>query len=67
MPTYEYGCRKQHITELFCSMSKRPKTIKCEECGELAHRQISAGAGIIFKGTGFYSTDYGKSEGNGRK
>lgn len=61
MPTYEYRCLKcgkkfeqlQRITE-------KPLK-KCVYCGGKAERQISAGAGLIFKGSGFYITDYKKS------
>jgi putative FmdB family regulatory protein len=40
-------------------ISDRPAT-KCPECGAPATRQISGGAGLVFKGSGFYITDYGK-------
>ncbi|HUU57618.1 MAG TPA: FmdB family zinc ribbon protein [bacterium] len=58
MPTYEYecpecGCR----VEKFEPMSAKPKA-KCPECGAKCKRLIGAGAGIIFKGSGFYTTDY---------
>ena len=63
MPTYEYICNKcQHEFEHFQSMKARPIR-KCPECGKLSlQRLIGAGAGIIFKGSGFYQTDY-RSEG----
>jgi putative FmdB family regulatory protein len=58
MPTYEYGCKKcGHEFEVFQSMSDAPVKV-CPECGGEAERRISAGAGFIFKGSGFYSTDY---------
>ena len=64
MPTYEYlckGCGKKF--EYFQSMTEDPLTT-CEECGGELHRLVGAGAGIIFKGSGFYITDYG--HGNGK-
>ncbi len=63
MPTYEYRCEKcGHEFEEFQSITSRPIR-KCPKCGKNAvHRLISAGAGFIFKGTGFYQTDY-RSEG----
>jgi len=63
MPTYEYICNKcQHEFEQFQSMKARPVR-KCPKCGKLSvQRLIGAGAGIIFKGSGFYQTDY-RSEG----
>ena len=61
MPTYEYGCKKcEHRFDAFQSMSEDPlKT--CPECGGRVKRLIGAGAGIIFKGSGFYVTDSRKS------
>ena len=59
MPTYDYECREcGHRWELFQRMSENPKR-KCPECGRLkAKRLIGPGAGIIFKGSGFYQTAY---------
>ena len=59
MPTYEYCCsRCNHRFELFQSMSEKPKRT-CPNCkGRTAKRLIGAGMGIIFKGSGFYETDY---------
>ncbi len=59
MPTYDYQCGAcNHKWELFHSMSAKPVR-KCPECGKLkAKRMIGPGAGIIFKGSGFYQTDY---------
>ena len=57
MPTYEYRCPKGHDFELFQRISDEPGA-KCPECGEDAERQLSAGAGLLFKGSGFYITDY---------
>jgi len=62
MPTYEYECKScGHRFELFQKMTDAP-TKKCPNCNkEKAKRLISAGAGIIFKGSGFYETDYKKA------
>ncbi|MCH2202147.1 MAG: zinc ribbon domain-containing protein [Fuerstiella sp.] len=59
MPTYEYRCKNcEHEWESFQSIKAKPSR-KCPECGKLkAERIISAGGGIIFKGSGFYQTDY---------
>ncbi len=59
MPTYDYRCKKcDHAWELFQSITAKPVR-KCPECGKLsAKRMIGPGAGIIFKGSGFYQTDY---------
>ncbi len=58
MPTYEYRCRAcQHDFEKFQRMSDEP-VADCPECGAAAERRLSAGAGLIFKGSGFYITDY---------
>lgn len=59
MPTYEYLCEAcGHEFELFQAMSASVKR-KCPECGKLKlKRLIGAGAGVIFKGSGFYQTDY---------
>jgi putative FmdB family regulatory protein len=59
MPTYEYVCLSGHTFERFEKMSDAPRT-KCPVCGKRAVRQISGGAGLVFKGSGFYITDYGK-------
>jgi putative FmdB family regulatory protein len=58
MPTYEYECRRcGHAFEAFQSMTDKPLRT-CPECGGRVRRLIGAGAGIIFKGSGFYATDY---------
>ena len=59
MPTYDYQCKNCHHTwELFQSIKAAPVK-KCPECGKnQAQRVIGPGAGIIFKGSGFYITDY---------
>jgi putative FmdB family regulatory protein len=59
MPTYEYLCDEcDHRFELFQSITSRPVR-KCPSCGKLrVRRLISAGAGFLFRGDGFYLTDY---------
>lgn len=59
MPTYEYRCKACDSTwDEFQSITSEP-TKKCPECGKRkAERVISAGGGIIFRGSGFYQTDY---------
>lgn len=59
MPTYEYRCPRGHEFERFQKISD-PVRVRCPECGRRASRIISGGAGLIFKGSGFYITDYGK-------
>jgi putative FmdB family regulatory protein len=61
MPTYEYECRKcGHRFEKFQSITAPPvKT--CPQCRGKVARLLSGGAGIIFKGSGFYQTDYKKT------
>ncbi len=61
MPTYEYKCRYcKHVFEAFQAITAEPLK-KCPRCkrNEL-QRLIGAGAGVIFKGSGFYVTDYGR-------
>jgi putative FmdB family regulatory protein len=61
MPTYEYECQECKIRfEEFQRMSD-PPVKKCPKCGGRVRRIISGGAGLIFKGSGFYATDYKKS------
>lgn len=59
MPTYSYQCQKcETVLNVFHSMSATPR-ISCEQCGSRRmKRLIGSGAGIIFKGSGFYQTDY---------
>jgi len=62
MPTYEYECKScSHNFEVFQSMSDAPLK-ECPVCGKEIRRLIFGGSGVIFKGSGFYVTDKGKSE-----
>ncbi len=63
MPTYEYECDAcSHAFEALQSMTE-PKLKKCPKCGkQKLHRLIGTGAGVIFKGSGFYETDYKKKD-----
>ena len=66
MPTYDYCCAAcGHRSERFESIGDdKPKA--CEKCGKKrARRMIGAGAGFIFKGSGFYVTDYKKGKSGG--
>jgi putative FmdB family regulatory protein len=65
MPTYEYECPSGHLFEKFQRMTDKPRA-KCPVCGKRGVRKISGGAGLVFKGSGFYITDYGK-DGKGPK
>jgi putative FmdB family regulatory protein len=66
MPTYEYQCPEGHKFEVIQRITDRPRT-KCPVCGRISVRQMSGGAGLIFKGSGFYITDYGKDGKGPRK
>ncbi len=64
MPTYEYSCPKcHHAFEVFQSMRDEPlkKCPKCHRTG--VKRLVGGGAGLIFKGSGFYITDYKTKKG----
>lgn len=62
MPTYEYYCTAcGHEFELFQKMTDAPRK-RCPRCGRKVVRKIGAGAGVIFKGSGFYGTDYRSPE-----
>lgn len=65
MPTYEYECRDcGHAFERFQGMNEDPTT-ECPECGGRVRRLISSGGGLVFKGPGFYATDYRSGTGGG--
>ena len=64
MPIYEYRCANGHTFEAFQSFSDAPLET-CEECGAKVQKVLSAPA-LHFKGSGFYTTDYGKGKAPGR-
>ena len=62
MPTYDYKCTQcGHDFEMFQSMSES-HIKKCPECGGNVRRLVGGGSGLIFKGSGFYVTDYVKGK-----
>ena len=68
MPTYEFRCPDGHVFDRFYrKMSDAVSEVACPECGKIATRQMSAGAGLLFKGSGFYLTDYGKNAHRGER
>lgn len=61
MPTYEYECRScDHKFEVFQYITDKPRR-KCPECGKGVRRLIGTGSAILFRGSGFYETDYKRS------
>ena len=58
MPTYEFKCPAGHVFEKFYPTMNDHRRVKCPTCGKMAERQISGGSGLVFKGSGFYITDY---------
>ena len=63
MPTYEYECESTgRRFDLFQKITDKPIR-RCPECGGKVQRLLGAGAAVIFKGSGFYATDYGSSSG----
>jgi len=63
MPTYDYECSHcGHVFEVFQKITDASLD-KCPKCGKKVKRLISSGSGIIFKGSGFYETDYKKKKG----
>lgn len=66
MPTYEYECPEGHTFEKFQKITDKPRA-KCPVCGKPGTRKISGGAGLVFRGSGFYITDYGKDGKGPRK
>jgi putative FmdB family regulatory protein len=63
LPIYEYRCKNGHVFEVTQSMSDPPVT-KCQVCGAAVERVFHPVA-VHFKGSGFYTTDYGRNRGGG--
>jgi putative FmdB family regulatory protein len=62
MPTYDYRCPEGHDFEhFFRKISDAQAELPCPTCGSMATRRVSGGAGLLFKGSGFYLTDYGRN------
>ena len=62
MPTYDYRCPNGHDFEhFFRKISDAEAEFVCPVCGAVAQRRMSKGAGLVFKGSGFYLTDYGRN------
>jgi putative FmdB family regulatory protein len=59
MPIYEYRCPNGHLFELFQRMDE-PAPTACELCGEGPVEKVLHPVPVFFKGSGFYSTDYGR-------
>ena len=67
MPTYDYECTKCGYTfEVFQKVDEEPRK-RCPKCRSKVKRLISGGCGIIFKGSGFYATDYKNKTSSGKK
>src|SRR5258706_14586083 len=67
MPTYEYKCPNGHLFEKTFPRISNQRFAKCPKCGKRSERQISGGAGLVFKGSGFYATDYKRPAGTTEK
>ena len=66
MPTYEYRCPQNHLFELFQRMSDPPPE-KCEVCGAAPLERVLYPVAVHFKGSGFYTTDYGRGSRRGKE
>jgi putative FmdB family regulatory protein len=62
MPIYEYRCPNGHTFELFQRMSDAPAE-RCEVCGASPVEKVLYPVSVHFKGSGFYTTDYGRGSG----
>lgn len=61
MPTYEYECQRCGVMDVFQSIKDDALT-RCPEChGRRFKRRVCSGAGVIFRGSGFFETDYNRS------
>ena len=59
MPIYEYKCPNGHLLEVFHGMSE-PSPVRCEVCGAEPLQRVLHPVAVHYKGSGFYSTDYGR-------
>jgi putative FmdB family regulatory protein len=59
MPIYEYRCPNGHLLEVFHGMND-PSPTRCEVCGASPLERVMHPVAVHYKGSGFYSTDYGK-------
>jgi putative FmdB family regulatory protein len=66
MPIYEYRCPNGHVFELFQRMADEPP-VGCEVCGKGPLERVLYPVAVHFKGSGFYSTDYGRGSRKGTK
>jgi putative FmdB family regulatory protein len=66
MPIYEYRCPDGHVFELFQRMSDPPAEA-CEVCGKSPVEKVLYPVSVHFKGSGFYTTDYGRGSGKKRE
>ena len=67
MPHYDYECKDcGHTFEVFQQINDKPLT-ECPKCKGSVRRLIGTGSGLIFKGTGFYVTDYKRNTNEGKK
>jgi putative FmdB family regulatory protein len=64
VPIYEYRCPNGHVFEIFQRMDDPPPE-KCEVCGASPVERVLYPVAVHFKGSGFYSTDYGRSRKRG--
>src|SRR5215217_7632074 len=66
MPIYEYKCPNAHLFEVFHGMTE-PSPEACEICGEGPLQRVLHPVAVHYKGSGFYSTDYGRASKKGAK
>jgi len=63
MPLYEYICDNcKNTTDELISVSDSDKEVKCKKCDSVMRKLVGSGIGFMFKGDGFYSTEYGKAK-----
>jgi putative FmdB family regulatory protein len=65
MPIYEYKCPNGHLLEVFHGMNE-PGPAKCEVCGAAPLERVLHPVAVHYKGSGFYSTDYGRGRGRSK-